>query len=209
MKKPRHIPMWVLTVFFALAAMVYLPSWTSLLMAVAAALALPVRQVQDFLRVKGLKGPIKGVITALLFLIGALIAPLPAQSGQPDVTTPPTAVQSTQAPSPEATPSPAPTPTPSPTPTPTPAPTPTPTPTPVPTPTPTPVPTPSPTPAPTPEPTPAVTTIHGLPSTTPVYVSRSGGKIHRIPDCSGMKYYREMTLGEADARGYSYCSNCW
>ena len=98
----------------------------------------------------------------------------------------------------------------SPTPTPTPESTPTPEPEPTPEPTPesTPEPTPAPTPELTPEPTPAPTTIHGRPSTTTVYVSRSH-KIHSVPDCSGMSRYTEMTLAEADARGYDYCDNCW
>lgn len=78
---------------------------------------------------------------------------------------------------------------------------------------PTPEPTPEPEPEPTPEPEPEppaqeVTTIHGLPSNTTVYVSNSG-KIHSISNCSGMKNYREMTLGEAEAKGYEYCKNCW
>lgn len=79
------------------------------------------------------------------------------------------------------------------------------------TPVPTPVPSPSPTLAPTPEPTPEpsqVTAIRGHSSDTVVYVSTSH-KIHSVPDCSGMKKYTEMTLGEADSRGYEYCSNCW
>lgn len=75
---------------------------------------------------------------------------------------------------------------------------------------------PSPTPAPshTTEPTPTPepsreTTIRGYSSDTVVYVSRSH-KIHRVSDCSGMTHYTEMTLGEADSRGYDdYCDNCW
>ena len=41
-----------------------------------------------------------------------------------------------------------------------------------------------------------------------VYVSNSG-KIHRIPNCSGMKNYTEMSKDEAVSRGYSYCKNCY
>lgn len=113
----------------------------------------------------------------------------------------------TPEPTPTPTPEPTPTPTPEPTPTPTPTPTPEPTPTPTPTPIPTPEPTPTPAPTPTPEPTPAP--IRGHSADTVVYVSQRSNTIHSIPDCSGMKRFREMTLGEADARGYKYCSNCW
>lgn len=53
------------------------------------------------------------------------------------------------------------------------------------------------------------TTIHGYSADRTVYVSNSGKKIHLIPNCSGMKNYTEMTLEEADARGYAYCSRCF
>lgn len=41
-----------------------------------------------------------------------------------------------------------------------------------------------------------------------VYVSNSG-KIHAIPDCSGMKHYTEMTYREAVSAGYVECKNCY
>lgn len=69
--------------------------------------------------------------------------------------------------------------------------------------------TPTPTPTPTPEPASTPTMIRGHSSDTIVYVSNSSSTIHSVHDCSGMKNYREMTLGEADARGYKYCPNCW
>lgn len=116
---------------------------------------------------------------------------------------------------PEPTPAPTPKPTPAPTPEPTPAPTPKPTaaPTPEPTPAPTPKPTPAPTPEPTPESTPTPTPvqyIHGVPADTVVYVSKRSETIHILSDCSGMKNYKTMTLGEADAKGIEkYCEDCW
>lgn len=42
-----------------------------------------------------------------------------------------------------------------------------------------------------------------------VYVSTNGRKIHLRRNCSGMKYYSEMTYEEACERGYSHCSNCF
>ena len=41
-----------------------------------------------------------------------------------------------------------------------------------------------------------------------VYVSKSGGKIHSIPYCSGMKYYYEMSYSDAVNKGYDFCENC-
>lgn len=74
--------------------------------------------------------------------------------------------------------------------------------------TPSPEPTPTEEPTATPEPTPTPYRIRGLDPETIVYVSRKG-VIHFDKDCSGMKYYTEMTLEKADAGGYSYCEHCW
>ncbi|MBO7667065.1 MAG: hypothetical protein J6T26_01260 [Firmicutes bacterium] len=59
----------------------------------------------------------------------------------------------------------------------------------------------------TPEPTPTPYLIHRMDPYRTVYVSRNG-VIHLESDCSGMKNYTEMTLEEADAGGYEYCSRC-
>ena len=45
--------------------------------------------------------------------------------------------------------------------------------------------------------------------TDTVYVSKRSNTIHSVPDCGGMKNYREMTRSDADAKGYKYCPNCW
>lgn len=42
-----------------------------------------------------------------------------------------------------------------------------------------------------------------------VYVSQSGGKIHRYNDCSGMEYYDTMTYGKAIDDGYTVCEKCF
>lgn len=44
--------------------------------------------------------------------------------------------------------------------------------------------------------------------TITVYVSRTG-KIHRIRNCSGMKYYTAMDYEDAVDAGYSHCQNCY
>lgn len=41
-----------------------------------------------------------------------------------------------------------------------------------------------------------------------VYVSKSGKKVHSIPNCSGMKYYYEMSYSDAKNAGYDFCDNC-
>lgn len=74
-------------------------------------------------------------------------------------------------------------------------------------PTPSPVPTPTPEPTATPVPTPTPYRIRGMDPERIVYVSRKG-VIHFDKDCSGMKYYTEMTLEKADKAGYKYCEHC-
>ena len=74
--------------------------------------------------------------------------------------------------------------------------------------TPTPEPTPTQEPTETPEPTPTPYRVHGRAPETTVYVSRNG-VIHSYSSCSGMKYYTEMSIEEADAGGYKYCEHCW
>lgn len=44
---------------------------------------------------------------------------------------------------------------------------------------------------------------------TVVYVSNRSHTIHSVHDCSGMKNYKEMTIADAEAKGYEYCPNCW
>lgn len=59
----------------------------------------------------------------------------------------------------------------------------------------------------TPVPTATPYRIHRMDPERIVYVSNNG-IIHVESDCSGMKNYTEMTLEEADAAGYDYCSKC-
>lgn len=132
--------------------------------------------------------------------------------------------------SPTPTPSQAPTPTPilqpTATPSPTPIPTPTATPTPEPTEAPTPIPTPEPTPVVTPEPVvtaapepaSAVDNAAGGAAVVPqesqgtmVWIAGSGNgtKYHSYSGCSNMKNPVEISLSDAQARGYTACKKCY
>lgn len=42
-----------------------------------------------------------------------------------------------------------------------------------------------------------------------VYVSKSGKKIHCVSDCSGMRYYWEMSYDDAVEAGYDFCKVCY
>lgn len=87
------------------------------------------------------------------------------------------------------------------------------TPTPVPTNTPTPEPTATPTPTPTVTPVPTNTPI---PTSTPeqeseemVWVSGSGSKYHSNSSCSNMSAPTEITISDAESRGYEPCKKCY
>lgn len=112
-------------------------------------------------------------------VLSAASAEIPSAESSAPITTPDPIPEATEAPTPEPTPEA--------------------------TPEPTEEPTPEPTVAPTPEPQP----VRGLAPETIVYVSSRSNTIHSVSDCSGMKNYREMTIYDADQRGYKYCSNCW
>ena len=95
----------------------------------------------------------------------------------------------------------------------------TPAPTPEPTPAPTPQPTPEPTPQSTPEPTPATVTVsvHGtgrdvtLPSGTLVWIPATGTKFHNKNNCGNMNPDKatQITVDEAQRRGYDACEKCY
>lgn len=42
-----------------------------------------------------------------------------------------------------------------------------------------------------------------------VYVSDTGTKYHRIPNCGNMKSSSQMSLNQAKQIGYEPCSKCW
>ena len=52
-------------------------------------------------------------------------------------------------------------------------------------------------------------TIRGLAADAVVYVSEDADLIHSKSNCSGMKYYRAISIRQADSSGYEYCEICW
>lgn len=181
-KKSKKFPWgWVLFVFFLSGVMGYFPSFTSILLLVAALLCIP-------------KGPLVPVFQTrrwlqiscvfLLFFAGSLCAP---EINRQNDNQPQSQIEATTEPTAEPTPEPTPQPTPEPTPEPTVEPT------------------PEPTPKPTPEPEPVTQN-----TSQQVYIAGSGkGKrYHRNPSCSRMKNPIAISIEEAQSRGYTSCSNC-
>lgn len=122
MKKSTGI-WWAVSAFFFLSAVVFCPSWASLLLLLAGLISLPITPVRDFLSSRGLRGGVKIAVVVALLIAGAMIAPA---GDSTEVIMPPETPETTaSSPVPASTPSPSPEPTPQPTPEPTPAPTPT------------------------------------------------------------------------------------
>ena len=182
LKKIKKIPWgWILFVFFLTAVMVYLPSFTSVLFLVAALLCIP-------------KGPLVPVFQTrrwlqvscvlLLFMAGSLNAP---EIDKQNNNEPQSQVESTPEPTAEPTPEPTPEPTAEPTP----------------------EPTPEPTAEPTPEPT-SETEPAKQSTSQQVYIAGSGNgkKYHRDPSCSRMRNPVQISIEEAQSRGYTSCSKC-
>lgn len=207
-RNAKKIILWVLTGFMFLSAFVFFPSAASILMFVFCVFSIPIEKIQEFWRGKGLNKILKTTLLCVLFVVSMLSAPTDRSTDQSNSNDAPSNVQSNHSSEIDSTEQPE---------------------------APAEIETDTeqidqnPEEQPVPENSAAnekpiqseaepeenhsqepaaVTTIHGQPSDTIVYVSRSN-KIHSVPDCSGMKKYTELTLGEADSHGYKYCDNCW
>lgn len=77
---------------------------------------------------------------------------------------------------------------------------------PIPKPTPSPKPTLTPSPKPTPTPSPD---YNSGSSGTYVWIPQTGTKYHKTSSCSGMKNPTEITVSEAESRGYTPCKRCY
>ena len=71
-QKIINIVRWVVAGFMVLSAIGSFPSLTSIIMIVVALLAAPISQIQNMIPLKGIA---KGGIAALLFIVGAVVAP--------------------------------------------------------------------------------------------------------------------------------------
>lgn len=215
----KKILPWVFSIFCGLCVFAYIPHFSALIFAVGCILSLPIPKIREFLGSKGLSGKFKGVLLSAILFAGIMATPTapkiqgpnetvrdvtnvdesepnepkkdPEKSNKEESTSGSAQNKQdsaekqiqTNAEAPEGD-------------------------VPVPEPTHEPLQEPSPEVQPKPEPEPE-RTIRGRSSNTIVYVSKRSNTIHSVNDCGGMKNYREMTLGEADGRGYDYCPNCW
>lgn len=75
MKRIMNVVLWVLSIFMAVAALVYIPSAASIIMLLFAVIATPVKPLQNFFKSKGLSGAIKGVLLTVLFFVAIALAP--------------------------------------------------------------------------------------------------------------------------------------
>ena len=75
MKRCMNVVMWVLAIFMAVGALVYIPSAASIIMFLFAVIAAPINPLQSFFKSKGLSGVIKGVLLTVLFFVSIALAP--------------------------------------------------------------------------------------------------------------------------------------
>lgn len=80
--------MWILSGFLFLSALIFFPSWASVIMLVAAIIAVPHEKVASFLASRGLKGAVKGVLLAVMVVAAAMLVPsAPDDEPEPEVIT--------------------------------------------------------------------------------------------------------------------------
>ena len=85
MKKARIVGLWILSIFFILSAMVYFPSFSSLISVLIVALVIPISKWQAILN-KYIKGKLKLIIVIILALVTMFTAPN-TEANAPDDTT--------------------------------------------------------------------------------------------------------------------------
>ena len=207
--------MWGISIFLIFSFFAFFVSLTGILCLLAGLLLLPIVPWQNFLqRILPFDQKVKAVIAGILFALALLFYGIPLTApAQADIQTDPT-----PAPIATATPLPVVTPTPEPTPAPSPKVTPTPTPAPTASPDSSPVPAPEETTgaivseAPAATPTPALeATPAPTPQETMVWIAGSGNgkKYHSYSGCSNMSNPVEISLSDAQSRGYEPCKRCY
>lgn len=85
MKKAKIVGLWILSIFFILSAMVYFPSFSSLISVLIVALVIPISKWQAILN-KYIKGKLKLIIVIILALVTMFTAPN-TEANAPDDTT--------------------------------------------------------------------------------------------------------------------------
>ena len=85
MKKAKIVGLWILSIFFILSAMVYFPSFSSLISVLIVALVIPISKWQAILN-KYIKGKLKLIIVIILALVTMFTVPN-TEANAPDDTT--------------------------------------------------------------------------------------------------------------------------
>ena len=85
MKKGKIVGLWILSIFFILSAIVYFPSFSSLISVLIVALVIPISKWQAILN-KYIKGKLKLIIVIILALVTMFTAPN-TEANAPDDTT--------------------------------------------------------------------------------------------------------------------------
>ena len=85
MKKAKIVGFWILSIFFILSAMVYFPSFSSLISVLIVALVIPISKWQAILN-KYIKGKLKLIIVIILALVTIFTAPNTEANASDDTT---------------------------------------------------------------------------------------------------------------------------
>ena len=85
MKKGKIVGLWILSIFFILSAMVYFPSFSSLISVLIVALVIPISKWQAILN-KYIKGKLKLIIVIILALVTIFTAPNTEANAPDDAT---------------------------------------------------------------------------------------------------------------------------
>lgn len=91
--KIKNLLLWILTGFLGLSALVYLPSFASLFVLLAAVLTAPISKWQTFLR-KYVNGTIRTIVIVVLVVL--FVCTLPATDNSGDVATPTETTEATE-----------------------------------------------------------------------------------------------------------------
>lgn len=82
-EKAKRIAQWIIAAFLVIGALVYFPSITSVIFVIAAVAAAPIPKLRALLASVGVRGWKLGLIAALLFVGGCVLAPVSESTAPP------------------------------------------------------------------------------------------------------------------------------